>query len=64
MDLGPHATFILASYALVTLVLVGLAAWLWLDGRHQEQLIADLERRGVRRRSRSGATTDGAGTSA
>ncbi|MDX2290333.1 MAG: heme exporter protein CcmD [Hyphomicrobiaceae bacterium] len=62
MDLGPHATFILAAYALVALVLAGLALWLWLDGRQQANLIADLERRGVRRRSRSRAGTDGMGT--
>lgn len=52
MDLGPHAAFIWASYAAVALVLIGLIAWLLLDGRRQRRLLEDLESRGVRRRSR------------
>lgn len=51
MDLGPHAAFIWASYAVVTAVLAGLVAWLIVDGRRQQQLIDELEARGVRRRS-------------
>jgi heme exporter protein D len=52
MDLGPHAAFIIASYAIVTIVMVGLVAWLILDGRRQQRILDDLEARGVRRRSR------------
>jgi heme exporter protein D len=53
MDLGPHAAFIIASYAIVAVVMIGLVAWLILDGwRHQRALDA-LEARGVRRRSRA-----------
>jgi heme exporter protein D len=51
MDLGPHAAFIWASYAVATAVLATLAAWLVLDGRRQQGLIDELEARGVRRRS-------------
>ncbi|MDX2203241.1 MAG: heme exporter protein CcmD [Hyphomicrobiaceae bacterium] len=51
MDLGPHAAYILASYAAAALVVLLLAAWLMLDGRRQQRLIAELEARGVRRRS-------------
>jgi heme exporter protein D len=51
MDLGPHAAFIWAAYAVVTAVLAGLIAWLVLDGRRQQRLIDALEARGVRRRS-------------
>jgi heme exporter protein D len=54
MDLGPHAHFIWASYAVVALALAGLAAWLILDGRHQQRLIDDLDARGIRRRSDRG----------
>lgn len=54
MDLGPHAAFIWASYAIVGLVLAGLIAWLSLDGRRQQRLIDELEARGVRRRSGGG----------
>jgi heme exporter protein D len=51
MDLGPHAVFIWASYSAVAVVLALLAGWLWIDGRRQQQLIDELEARGVRRRS-------------
>lgn len=51
MDLGPHAAYIWACFALTGLLLVGLTAWLALDGRRQQRLIAELESRGVRRRS-------------
>lgn len=51
MNLGPHAGFILASYAAVAIGLAGLLAWLWTDRRRQLAALADLEARGVRRRS-------------
>lgn len=51
MDLGPHAAFIIASYAVVAIVMIGLVAWLVLDGRRQQRTLDDLEARGVRRRS-------------
>jgi heme exporter protein D len=51
MDLGPHAAFIWAAYAVVAVVLTALVAWLVLDGRRQQQLIDELEARGIRRRS-------------
>ena len=56
MDLGPHATYIWASYAVVAIVLAGLVAWLIADGRHQQRLLDELEARGVKRRS-GGAKT-------
>lgn len=55
LDLGKHAAFIWASYAAVFGVVAGLLVWLWLDGRRQRAALADLERRGVRRRSSKGA---------
>lgn len=51
MDLGPHATFIIAAYAAITVVLGGLIAWLLFDGVTQRRLLDELEARGVRRRS-------------
>lgn len=51
MDLGPHVHFILASYAAITLVIGGLFSWLLYDGRRQRRALADLEARGVTRRS-------------
>jgi heme exporter protein D len=51
MDLGPHAAFIIAAYAAAVIVLGGLIAWVRLDYRAQRRKLADLEARGVSRRS-------------
>lgn len=53
IDLGKHAIFIWSSYAVVTVVLAGLIAWLVLDGRRLKRRLADLEAQGITRRSRS-----------
>ena len=54
-DLGKHAAFIWASYGAVFAVVAGLLLWLWRDSRRQRAALADLERRGVRRRSAKSA---------
>jgi heme exporter protein D len=51
MDLGPHAGFILAAYAIALAVIAGLIAWIVLDHRAQLRILEDLERAGVTRRS-------------
>lgn len=51
MDLGPHAGFILAAYAIALAVVAGLIAWIVLDHRAQLRILEDLERAGVTRRS-------------
>ncbi|RTL62724.1 MAG: heme exporter protein CcmD [Hyphomicrobiales bacterium] len=51
MDLGPHAAYIWASFGAAALILLVLVVWLVLDGRQQQKMIAELEARGVRRRS-------------
>jgi heme exporter protein D len=48
---GAHAGFIVAAYLVAGLVLAGMIGWVLLDGRAQRRRIADLEARGVRRRS-------------
>lgn len=48
---GAHGGFILAAYLVTLAVLAGLFVWIVLDGRAQRRRIADLEARGVRRRS-------------
>ncbi len=53
--MGPHAGFIIAAYLLTFVALVGLIAWIVLDGRAQKRRLAELEARGVRRRSAGGA---------
>lgn len=49
--LGARAPFIVASYAAGAIVLGALVGWLIWDGRRQQKLLADIEARGVRRRS-------------
>ena len=51
MTLGPHAAFIWGSYGAVALGLGGLLAWLIVDNRMQRAKLAQLEARGVRRRT-------------
>lgn len=55
-DLGPHAAFILWSYAITFAVLGGLVVWIVADARRQKRLIADLEARGITRRSSRGGS--------
>ena len=49
--LGPYASFIVASYALVAFVVVMLIVWIALDYRRQTQTLRDLEAGGITRRS-------------
>ncbi|MHA1164371.1 MAG: heme exporter protein CcmD [Alphaproteobacteria bacterium] len=51
IDLGQHAAFIWASYLVSLIVLGGLIIWLRLDANRQVKLLANLEARGVTRRS-------------
>jgi heme exporter protein D len=50
-DFGPHSAFIWLSYAAAALCVAGLILWVWSDEKHQARRLADLERRGLRRRS-------------
>jgi heme exporter protein D len=51
MDLGPHAGFIVAAYAVALAVVAALIGWIVLDHRAQLRILEDLERAGVTRRS-------------
>jgi len=51
MDLGPHAGFIVAAYAIAIAVVGGLIGWIVVDHRAQLRILDDLERAGVTRRS-------------
>lgn len=53
MDLGPHAEFIVVAYAVAAAVVAALVAWVLLDYRAQKLVLADLEARGITRRSES-----------
>ena len=50
-DLGPNASFIIGAYAMAVLVVLGLIAWVLGDHAAQKRRIAELEARGVTRRS-------------
>jgi heme exporter protein D len=50
-DLGPHAAFIWAAYAVTFVAVLGLVIFIVQDDRRQRQLLADLERQGITRRS-------------
>jgi heme exporter protein D len=52
MNLGPHADFIVAAYAITTFVVAALVAWVALDYSTQRRILGDLEERGITRRSR------------
>ena len=52
MNLGPHADFIIASYAVTLFVIGSLVAWIMFDYSAQRRILGDLEDQGVTRRSR------------
>ncbi len=56
MSLGPYASFIVTSYALVAAIIAILIIWIGIDYRHQRQRLRDLEASGVTRRSGRTAT--------
>ena len=51
VDLGPHASFIVAAYVVATAVVLTLITWVIVDYRAQCRLLAELERRGISRKS-------------
>lgn len=50
-DLGPHAIYILVAYGVSFAVLLALAFVIIEDDRKQRRTLAELEERGIRRRS-------------
>ena len=55
MNLGPHAAFIVMSYAAAFAIVAALVLWVALDRRHLRRTMEELEGQGVTRRSeRSG----------
>jgi heme exporter protein D len=51
MDLGPHAGFIIAAYVATAVVVAVLIMWVIADHAAQKRALAELERRGITRRS-------------
>ncbi len=59
MALGPHAFFIVAAYTVTALVMLGLVLRAVVDHRMQVRRLADLELRGMRRRSGTAGQANG-----
>ncbi|MFL6790832.1 MAG: heme exporter protein CcmD [Bradyrhizobium sp.] len=55
MALGPYASFIVTSYALVAAVVLILIVWIAIDFRRQKARLRELEASGATRRSGRGA---------
>jgi heme exporter protein D len=55
MALGPYASFIVASYVLVAVVVLILILWVAIDYRRQKERLREFEASGVVRRSGRGA---------
>ena len=51
MNLGPHADFIIAAYAVTIFIIATLIAWVVLDYSAHQRILGDLEKRGITRRS-------------
>jgi heme exporter protein D len=51
MNLGPHADFVVAAYAVTLFVVAALIGWVVLDYVAQRRILGDLEERGLTRRS-------------
>ena len=50
-ELATHTGFILAAYLATAVVLAAVTVWIFVDGRSLRRRLADLEARGIRRRS-------------
>ncbi|KRQ94160.1 heme exporter protein CcmD [Bradyrhizobium valentinum] len=55
-SLGPYASFVVTSYALVAAIVLILIGWVALDYRRQKERLRELEASGVTRRSGRQAT--------
>ena len=51
LDLGPHASFIIAAYGVTFVAVAALVLATLADDRKQRRKLAELERLGIRRRS-------------
>lgn len=47
-----HADFIITAYAAAIVIVIGLIGWVWADYQAQRRVLGELDKRGVKRRSR------------
>ena len=57
-DLGPHAGFIIGAYLVAAAVVAALVIWVMADHAAQRRALAELERRGITRRSAEPRSTE------
>ncbi len=53
-----HAFYVAAAYGATVVVLAGIGIWLFLDHRGRRRELADLEARGIRRRSQNAGAVE------
>lgn len=53
MGATAHINFIAAAYTAAVITIAGLIAWVTFDYRAQRRILAELEKRGIARRSAS-----------
>jgi heme exporter protein D len=58
MQATAHIGFIVAAYGAGVVVIVSLIAWVMLDYRLQRRILAELETKGVSRRSARGSADE------
>lgn len=63
-DLGQHAAFIIAAYAVTFAAIAALALFIVEDDRKQRRLLAELDAKGIRRRSARVSSEPKQGTAA
>jgi len=51
---GPHTAFIATAYIATVAVIVALIGWIAFDYAAQQRILAQFEKRGIRRRSTRG----------
>jgi len=56
MNLGPHAAFIVTSYAVAAFIVLVLIGWIVADHRAQKRALDELEASGAARRSSRGVS--------
>lgn len=56
LNLGPHAAFIILSYAFTLVLTAALVIWIVLDHRSQRRALQALEDAGIKRRSTKSAS--------
>jgi heme exporter protein D len=64
MDLGTHAGFIIASYAVCLAVVVGLILWVVIDRKRQEADLEELADQGITRAATAEGSSRPAGDKA